>query len=95
MGKRDETLTFLRSGISPGAIRRIQGVTLSTILGYLDELIGRGRLRRSDIFFSVPLQVRHALFNLISGKKQLSRDSRRLVLSPDLFETGSLGLCEI
>ena len=51
MGKREEAWRYLRSGMSPGAIRQIQGVTLSTILGYLHEGVGRGAIRRSDIFF--------------------------------------------
>ena len=62
MGKREDAVMLLRSGMSPGAIRQIQGVTLSTIPGYLDELVGRGTVRRSDILFSVPVQTRHAVF---------------------------------
>ncbi len=54
MGVREETLDMLRSGLSPKEIARQRGVSISTTLGYLDELVGRGELRRSDILFTVP-----------------------------------------
>lgn len=63
MGKRDEALALLRQGLTPSQIRKRQGVTLSTILAYLDELVGGGRLRRSDIFFSIPSETRRAVFS--------------------------------
>ena len=77
MGKREEAARLLRSGMSPGAIRQIQGVTLSTILSYLDELVGRGDVRRSDIFFSVPIQIRQEVLRLISEGKRAS-NSRQI-----------------
>jgi hypothetical protein len=53
MGKRQDALGLLRNGLDPIRIARHQGVSLNTILGYLDESIGKGELKRSDIFFSV------------------------------------------
>ena len=70
MGKREDAVRLLRSGMSPGAIRQIQEVTLSTILGYLDELVGRGLIRRSDILFSVPVHTRREVFRLILGRRE-------------------------
>jgi hypothetical protein len=61
MGKRDDALALLQQGFTPPQIAARQGVTLSTILGYLDQLVGRGSLRRSDIYFTMPAQVREAL----------------------------------
>ena len=61
MGKREEARHLLRSGLSPKEIAVKQGVSLKTILGYLDELVGRGILRRSDILFSVPKNIREAV----------------------------------
>jgi hypothetical protein len=78
MGKREEAVTLLRSGLSPGAIRRIQGVSLQTIFGYLDELVGRGVIRRSDILFSVPAQIRHEVLRLISEDEKVGKDIRLL-----------------
>lgn len=66
MGKREEAVSLLRSGMSPGAISKRQGVTLSTILSYLDESVGRGLIRGSDILFSVPKQIRQEVFRLFA-----------------------------
>lgn len=78
MGKREDALKLLREGKSPGAIRQIQGVTLTTILGYLHELVGRGEVRRSDILFSVPLPTRRAVFQLIAEEKSTKKDPREI-----------------
>jgi hypothetical protein len=61
MGVREETLKMLREGLSPKEISRARGVNINTTLGYLDQLVGRGDLRRSDIFFSVPKDIRNAI----------------------------------
>ena len=58
MGVREETLQMLWQGLSPKEIAHAKRVTISTTLGYLDQLVGRGDLRRSDIFFSVPKEIR-------------------------------------
>jgi DNA-binding MarR family transcriptional regulator len=65
MGARDEALKLLREGLSPGQIARQQNVTLRTIVGYLNELVGRGQLRRSDIFFSVPIERRRQVLSVL------------------------------
>lgn len=61
MGVREETLQMLLQGLSPKEIARAKGVTINTTLGYLDQLVGRGDLRRSDIFFSIPKEIRTAV----------------------------------
>jgi hypothetical protein len=61
MGVREEVVAALKSGRSPGEIAGERGVTLSTVLGYLDQMVGRGRIRRSDILFSVPVDKRTAI----------------------------------
>ena len=67
MGAREEVLRMLKEeGLSLAEIRQRRGVTLNTILGYLDQLVGRGQLRRSDIFFSVPSQQRHPIMERLS-----------------------------
>jgi len=61
MGVREDTLKMLREGLSPKEITRARGVNIETTLGYLDQLVGRGDLRRSDIFFSVPKDIRNGI----------------------------------
>ncbi len=54
MGKRDEALTLLSKGLDPVEIANRQGVSLETIIGYLNQMIGAEKLRRSDVLFSLP-----------------------------------------
>lgn len=65
MGAREETLAMLRSGMSPKDITRARSVSINTTLGYLDQLVGQGDLRRSDVFFSVPKDVRISIGGLV------------------------------
>lgn len=58
MGVREDTLKILRDGLSPKEIARAKGVSITTTLGYLDQLVGCGYLKRSEIFFSVPKDIR-------------------------------------
>lgn len=69
MGVREEVLGLLREGLSPKQIAERQGVTLATILGYLDQLVGRGDLRRSDILFSVPKNIRQTVLRVAGNIK--------------------------
>jgi hypothetical protein len=66
MGVRDEVLAKLKSGLKPGDIAKERGITLITVLGYLDQLVGQGRLRRSDILFSIPTEIRQPILNKLS-----------------------------
>lgn len=59
MGKREETLALLKQGYSSSEIARKMGVNYKTTLSYLAQMVGEGRLRRSDILFSVPSTRRH------------------------------------
>src|SRR5262245_3861610 len=54
MSKRDEALALLHKGLDPVAIAARQQVGLVTILAYLNEMIGAGKLRRLDVLFSMP-----------------------------------------
>jgi hypothetical protein len=90
MGKRDDAVELLKGGLSPGQIRRKQGVSLTTILGYLEHMVGAGVIRRSDIFFSVPAAARHAVFSSFNSHKSRSTRpasvARRLGLDVDDVE---------
>lgn len=61
MGKREDAWACVRAGRPPREIARANGVTLSTILQYLDAGIGQGALRRSEILFTIPSETREAL----------------------------------
>lgn len=77
MGVREKTLDMLRDGLSPKEISRKMGVNINTTLPYLDQLVGRGDLRRSDILFSIPKDIRHPTIEIVENER-LS-DSRVVV----------------
>ncbi len=58
MGVREETLELLWEGHTPAQIAQLKGVSMKTNLAYLDQMVGEGRLRRSDILLSVPAAQR-------------------------------------
>ena len=47
MGAHEEVLEILREGLSPREIALRYNVTLSTSLGYIDQLIGQGYLLKN------------------------------------------------
>ena len=61
MGVRDTTVALLKSGLPPSTICRRMGVSLKTTLGYLEQMIGRGTIRRSDVFYTLSKEARSAL----------------------------------
>jgi hypothetical protein len=58
MGVREEALGMLKEGLSPAQVAKRRGVSLKSILGYLNQMVGAGLLRRLDILLSVPSEVR-------------------------------------
>lgn len=71
MGAREEAVRMIKEGLSPIDIARRRNVTLSTILGYLDQMIVRGAIRRSDILFSVPAEIRRPILERFTdGRSQ-------------------------
>lgn len=71
IGVREDTLNMLRNGLPLKEITRARGVNIgTTFLGYLDQLVGRGGLRRSDIFFSIPKKLRNTITREL-GKQNL------------------------
>ena len=65
----EETLDMLRSGLSPKEITQKRGVSINTTLTYLDQLVGQGDLRRSDILFSVHKDIRQAVIAIAGPRK--------------------------
>lgn len=68
MGVREETLQALRAGSTPGQISRQRRVSLQTTLQYLNQMVGEGKLRRSDILFAIPRDVRQAIADSPGGR---------------------------
>jgi len=60
MARPDEALAPLRQGLDPVQISNHMGITVTSVLDYLDRKIGAGELRRSDVYFSIPKDRRAA-----------------------------------
>lgn len=58
MGKREETVELIWQGKTPGEIARTMGVNIKTTLAYLDQMVGQGCIRRSDILLTIPAERR-------------------------------------
>ncbi|HVX69713.1 MAG TPA: hypothetical protein VHA79_08495 [Mycobacteriales bacterium] len=58
MAAADECARLLRAGNLPREAAHARGVSLSTVLDYLDRAVGKGLIRRSDIYFSIPSGTR-------------------------------------
>jgi hypothetical protein len=77
MGAREDSVKLLRSGLTPGQISRHRRVSLKTTLGYLDEMVGRGMIRRSDIFFSVTPEVRRQVATVLKPRLATTKQAVR------------------
>jgi hypothetical protein len=56
-------------GLSPVDIAARRKVSLNTMLGYNDELVGRGLIRRSDVLFSVARDARQPVMERLRDGK--------------------------
>jgi hypothetical protein len=61
MARQDQAADLLRQGLPPSEIARQVGTSPALIMRYLCLKIGEGELRRSDIAFSLPREVRAAI----------------------------------
>jgi len=61
MPKQQQAAELLRKGYPPSEIARQVGASPAVVMRYLTLKIGEGELRRSDIAFSLPREVRAAI----------------------------------
>ena len=61
MARKDQAADLLRRGLPPSQIAQQMGTTPAVVMQYLCLNIGEGELRRSDIAFSLPHDVRLAI----------------------------------
>jgi hypothetical protein len=66
MGRKDKALAHVLAGMSPSEIAESMGVTVSTVMAYLYNQVGQGKLQRSDILFSIKREHRLAIESTIS-----------------------------
>lgn len=71
--RRHQAASLLVSGLSPARIAEQMHVTVETVMGYLYNQIGEGRIRRSDILFAIDAETRSATEQLKREKTEWPR----------------------
>ena len=72
----DEVEELIKKGHNPAEISQMRGVSEDITFRTLTELVGTGRLRRSDIYYSVPTEMRHIIEETV--QKFSDRDFRHI-----------------
>lgn len=84
MLRKDQAAYLLRQGLPPSEIARQMGTSTAAIMQYLALKIGEGELRRSDVAFSLPHELRTVIEEAIEETKSL----RPTVISRHLRKHG-------
>jgi predicted transcriptional regulator len=66
MARRQEAASLLKQGLSPREIAAEMKVTLETVIQYLYHQIGEGKIRRSDVVFSIDPRTRRHVESIIA-----------------------------
>ncbi len=66
LGRPDQAAELLKKGKSPSKIAQEMGISTASVKQYLYIKVGEGRIRRSDIFFSMDEIIRNKIESIIS-----------------------------
>jgi hypothetical protein len=72
MARKDEAMTLLLEGLPPTAIAQRMRTSTAAVMTFLCLKIGEGELRRSDIAFSLPREMRAAIEQAIESTGSLN-----------------------
>src|SRR5438309_4465716 len=67
MNRKDQAADLLREGLPPSEIAQRMATSPAQVMQYLCVKVGEGDLRRSDIAFSLPHEVRAAIEQAIES----------------------------
>ena len=84
MLRKDQAAQLLRQGLPPSAIAGQMQTSIPAVMQYLSLKIGEGELRRSDIAFSLPRELRSAIEQSIERTSSVST----AVVARDLRKSG-------
>ena len=65
MARKHEAAEWLKKGHSPSQIAKQMKVSFSTVKGYLHNQISEGKIRRSDIVFSLDQNTRRMIEDIV------------------------------
>lgn len=66
MARRHEAVEWLKKGYPPSKIAENMDVTVATVMNYLYNQVGEGKIRRSDLVFSIDQDTRDTIEQVIS-----------------------------
>ena len=72
MARKEKAAELLRQGLPPSEIARQMHTTPAEVMQYLALMIGEGELRRSDVAFALPRDLRVAIEQAIEKSNSLS-----------------------
>lgn len=81
MSARNQVGWLLKQGYSPGEIAIKRKVSEDVTRRSLFQLVGEGRLRRSDIYYSIPKEIRNLIALLFEERSKRHPDNRKLYRS--------------
>lgn len=70
MGRAEQAAELLKEGNSPNKIAQEMKISLTSVKQYLYLKVGEGKIRRSDIVFSIDEEVRNKIESIISQHQQ-------------------------
>jgi predicted transcriptional regulator len=70
MGRAEQAAELLKEGNSPSKIAQEMKISLASVKQYLYLKVGEGKIRRSDIVFSIDEEVRNKIESIISQHQQ-------------------------
>jgi hypothetical protein len=80
MARKQEAVSQLRHGRSPAEIATRMGVSVETVMGYLYNQVGEGKIRRSDILFAVGDDTRMAVQAIEQEHGEINRAQLRRII---------------
>ncbi len=80
MSNRKHVVEYLKQGLTLDEIAHQLGITIGTVVNYLQTHVGQGTIKRSDIYFAIHPEIRKVLgmlmLNGITEARELLRFSR-------------------
>lgn len=70
MGRAEQAAELLKEGNSPSKIAQEMKISLASVKQYLYLKVGEGKIRSSDIVFSIDEEVRNKIESIISQHQQ-------------------------
>ena len=69
---KHRAMDMLKEGLSPSQIAKKMGESFEKVMFYLFDQVAKGRIRRSDIVFSIPQEIRQKAEDELSKSPTVS-----------------------